>query len=87
MSSDDQRELIQVSASVCMGLALISSAMRLASRRVKRVKLIVSDYLEISGLLCACTVSSIIIAGVSRILYCIRGLTKVLGSEQRRPWA
>ncbi|KUI60877.1 hypothetical protein VP1G_08082 [Cytospora mali] len=60
-TSDDDRTRIITSVSACMALALIATAMRFASRRVKRTSLIASDYLSIFGLLCACVVSSITI--------------------------
>ncbi|KUI66386.1 hypothetical protein VM1G_11396 [Cytospora mali] len=60
-TSDDDQTRIITPVSVCMALALIATAMRFASRRVKHISLLTSDYLSIIGLLCACVVSSVTI--------------------------
>ncbi|KAI0426859.1 hypothetical protein F5Y09DRAFT_317859 [Xylaria sp. FL1042] len=63
---DDQRGYTVASTVPCMVLSFTAVAARLASRRMKRSRLLVADYLVIAGLLCTWVLSLIVIEGKLR---------------------
>ncbi|KAI0812924.1 hypothetical protein GGR55DRAFT_687821 [Xylaria sp. FL0064] len=62
-AADDDRGYIIASTIPCMVLSFIAVVLRLASRRIKRSRLLVSDYLAITGLICAWVLSLLVIEG------------------------
>ncbi|KAI1359281.1 hypothetical protein F5Y08DRAFT_319994 [Xylaria arbuscula] len=62
-AADDDRGYIIASTVPCMVLSFIALMLRLASRHIKRSRLLVSDYLAITGLLCSWVLSLLVIIG------------------------
>ncbi|KAI1271982.1 hypothetical protein F5Y07DRAFT_413060 [Xylaria sp. FL0933] len=62
-AADDDRGYIIASTIPCMVLSFIAVAMRLASRRIRRLRLLAADYLAITGLVCAWVLSLFVIEG------------------------